>query len=505
MEKWQWLTLAIVVYALIMLYIGVHAESGEKKSKNLEDYFLGGRSMGPILSLGAMTTTVLSSFALLGMPGYFYQFGVGSWILILMNGFFWTLINFPWMFRSRYLGKKFGFVTLGDYMEKRYSSTMRILSSISMILVSIPYCAIQIQGFGNISEGVTGGKLPFVVGAIFLALIMAVYIFAGGYKGVAATDAVQGLLMVFALLFGGVYLCNKLCGSVPGMFQHLMKTNPDWLGLPGGSGKWTMKSVTEWAVFMCGMSVTPQIFQKFFTNRDLPSMKASVFFHPFLTFVIYTGAMLIGLAGLVAFPGLSSLQSDNIAMMVIAKYLPTWMGMFITVGIVAAAMSTADSQYITISSLFVRDIYQMGIKRGKEVDMNKMVKMGRWFSLMLMAAGFAIAYARLDTLVGMLTKTVYPLGMQLYIPMITGMYWKRANSKGAITGMLTGLFVCILTLFIPPFTALGNIMHPLFWGAIINVSLLVAVSMSTEAPNCQVIKECIDDVNAYVYDPAIKD
>ncbi|GEM_PF-2474002 len=500
MENWMWLTLAIIIYAVAMLIIGMRAESGSAKSKNLDDYFLGGRSMGPILSIGAMTSTMLSSFALLGMPGYFYRFGVGSWYLILMNGMIITMFYLPFMFRTRYLGQKHGFITLGDYMEKRYSPAMRFAASAAMICVSVPYVAVQIQGFGNIAEGVTGGKVPFLAGALFLSIIMTVYIFAGGYKGVAATDAVQALLLVVSLILGGVYLCYKLCGGVPQMFQAVYLSSPEWLGLPGGSSNWTVKSFLNWAVFAGGMTVTPQIFQKFYTNKDLRSTKLSIFVHPMLTFVVYTGAMLIGLAGLVAFPGLSAMQSDNIAMMVIADKLPLWMGMIITVGIVAAAMSTADSQYITISSLFVRDIYQMGIKRGKKVDMDFMVKLGRWFCVVLLIAGFAIAYARLDTLVGMLTNSVYPFGMQVYIPMVMGMYWRRATSKGALTGMVSGLLVCILTLFVPPFKGLAAIMHPLFWGAFVNILLVVAVSLISAAPAKEVIRECIEDVNDYVYD-----
>lgn len=505
MQNWVWYAIGIVAYALFMLYIGIRAESGDKKSKNLDDYFLGGRSMGPILSVGALTTTMLSSFALLGMPAYFYRFGVGSWYLILMNGFVTTLIYVPWVFRSRRLGQKFGFITMGDFMEKRYSPGMRFASSLSMIIVSVPYVAIQIQGFGNITEGATGGKVPFVVGALFLSIIMTAYIFAGGYRGVAATDAVQGLLMVFALLIGGVYMANKITGGVKGLFENLAANNKEWLGLPGGGNNWTVKNFTNWAVFGCGIAVTPQIFQKFFTNRNNRALRASLFMHPLLTFFIYTGAMLIGFTGLVAFPGLTKMQSDNVTMMVIAEHLPVAMGMFITVGIVAAAMSTADSQYLTISSLFVRDVYQKGIKRGQEVDMAKTVKMGRWFCVVLLLAGFAIAYARLTTLVDMLTSTVYPLGMQIYIPMIAGMYWKKANSKGALTGMLVGLLVCILTLFVPPFKSLGNIMHPLFWGAITNIILLVTISLTTTPPDPAVIKDCIDDVNKYVYDASRDD
>lgn len=507
MEKWMWMAIAIAIYGVSMMIVGIRAESGDKKSKSLDDYFLGGRSMGPLLSLGAMTTTMLSSFALLGMPGYFYRFGVGSWMLIIMNVFALSVLYFPYIFRIRRLGFKYGFVTMGDFMEMRYDHKCRLFSAVVMIIVSVPYVGMQIQGFGNISEGVSGGKIPFIAGAIFLSVIMTIYIFQGGYRGVAATDAVQGLLMVFALLTGGIYLCKTLCGSVSGMFQTVAKTNLDFLGLPGGSHNWTLKSLTNWFCFACGMCATPQIFQKFLTNKDLKSMRTSVFFHPLLTFCIYTGAMLIGLAGVVAFPGLTALQSDNIAMLVIKDYLPVPMGMFITCGIVAAAMSTADSQYITISSLFVRDIYQMGICRNKdkEPDMEKMVQLSRWFSVILLLCGFAIAYARIDTLVGLLTNSVYPVGTQIYIPLMFGLHSRRVNANGAFAGMVTGTVIAVLTLVAPPFKVLASIMHPLFWGAIPNIIITLAVSYSTKAPDPKVIEAMVDDIDDYVYDPAIQD
>ena len=217
--------------------------------------------MGPILAIGAFMTTMLSSFALLGMPGYFYRYGVGSWFLIISNSMVMFLLYYPFVFRTSYLGHKHGFITLGDFMEARYDKRMRTASSISMIIVSVPYVAIQIQGFGNIFEGITHGKVPFELGALFLSIILTIYIFQGGYRAVALTDAVQGLLMVFALLIGGVYIANNYWGGIPGLFKELAVNNADRLTLPGGSGYWNMSQWANWMVFTSGIAVTPQIFK----------------------------------------------------------------------------------------------------------------------------------------------------------------------------------------------------------------------------------------------------
>jgi len=305
-------------------------------------------------------------------------------------------------------------------------------------------------------------------------------------------------VMVIALISGGLYLCNRFFGGVPGLFRELMTKSPAHLTTPGPSGFWTRQNWINWMAFGIGIATQPQIFQKFFTVKDEKSLRASLYMHPILTFTIYTGAMLMGLIAVLLIPGLTAKQADMATMMLIGKYIPVGLGGVMAVGIVAAAMSTADSQYITLSSLFIRDIYEKWLcpRLNIKPKMERLVLLGRLFSIVLLVIGFGIAYLRLTTLVDMLTLTVYPLGTQIYIPMIFGLYWRKTTNAGAISGLLAGMVTSVLTLFVVK-SPLG--MHPLFWGAAVNIFVLVAVSMFTQKPAESVIERIHDYVDECVY------
>lgn len=494
MEKWKIITIAILAYAVIVAFIGYWAEKGEKKSKNLQDYYLGGRSIGPVLAVFAMTTTMLSSFALLGAPGFFYTHGTGSIGLMFTNFMAYLCTYLPFAFRFHYLGHKYGYITLGDFMADRFGNHMRIIVSVSALIITIPYIAIQIMGFGYVFEGATFGNVSWLTGALFLSGIMVFYIFMGGYKGVALTDAVQGIVMILALIIGGVYICNHLFGGIPETFRQIAAQSPKHLTTPGPKEYWNLNSWLTWAFIGIGVATQPQIIQKYLSVKDTKAIRFSLFVHPILSFIIYSGAMLLGLAAILALPGLSPKDADMSSMMLIGKYVPIGLGLIMIVGIVAAAMSTADSQYITLSSLFVRDLIQKGLYKHKELKAENMVKMGRIFVLILFVIGFAVAYLRLDTLIGMLTKTVYPLGAQMYITMLFGLYWRRANSKGATAGLLAGFIVALTTIFVVPVS-----ISPIFLGMGVNILVTVVVSLLTPAPKQETIKRIHDFTDNIIY------
>lgn len=495
MTTTTWVLIGIGIYCAACLLLGVYAEKG-KKSSTTTEYFLAGRNLGAFISVLAMTTTQLSSFALLGMPGYFYTHGISPWVMLFVNGMGMIGWYYLFAFRFYFMGKKYNYLTVGDYFADRYGPRMHFVGSVAMILITLPNIAIQIMGFGNIIYGVTDGKVSWMVGAVALSIVMVFYIFNGGYKGVALTDAFQGIIMIVALLGGGIFICNSLFGGVPQLFQELSAKYPAHLTTPGPKGYWTPLLFFTWMIIPAGTIIQPQILTKFFTLKDVKTVRANMFVHPLLSFVIYSGALLLGLAAVIKIPGLSPVEADSVSLMLVAKYAGPVVVTLIAIGIVAAAMSTADSQYISLSAIFVHDIGEKMFYKGKTVSQKKLVLMSRMFSIVLMLFAFAIAALKLDSMVSLFATIIAPFSVQCFIPITLGLYWRRLNDEGAAAGLVSGFIVAAIFAF---FVKLPYGINALFPAAIVNLIVTVCVTYLTPAPDEKRITKIIDRVDDMVY------
>lgn len=495
MSTSTWVLIAIGVYCLVCLGLGFYAEKDEK-STTTSDYFLGGRKMGPFVSILAMTTTQLSSFALLGMPGYFYTHGISPWVMLFVNCMGMIGWYYLFAFRFYFMGKKYNYLTVGDFFEDRFGPKMHLVGSIAMILITLPNIAIQIMGFGNIVYGVTNGRISWTVGAIGLCIVMVLYIFSGGYKGVALTDAFQGIVMIVALLGGGLYIASTLFGGVPELFKQLNEMNPEWLTTPGPQGYWTPLLYFTWMLIPCGTVIQPQILTKFFTLKDVKTARANMFVPPILCFVIYLGALLIGLAAVLKIPGLSATEADSVSLMLVANYCGPVVASIIAIGIAAAAMSTADSQYITVSAIFVHDIGERELFKGKEIPQKKLVFWSRMSCLALMLFAFFIAALKLDSMVSLFATIIAPFSVPCLATILMGLYSRRVNDEGATAGLVAGFIVAVIFVF---FVKLPYGINALFPATLADILATVIVTKLFPAPAQKTITKMIDQVNDMVY------
>ena len=130
-----WVLIAIGAYCLVCLFLGFYAEKGQKATTTTQ-YFLAGRNMGPFISILAMTTTQLSSFALLGMPGYFYTHGISPWVMLFVNCMGMIGWYYLFAFRFYFMGKKYNYLTVGDFFADRFGPKMHLVGSIAMIIIT---------------------------------------------------------------------------------------------------------------------------------------------------------------------------------------------------------------------------------------------------------------------------------------------------------------------------------------------------------------------------------
>ncbi len=475
MENVSIYLISIGLYCVAMLALGV---IGNRKSvgNSIEDFFLGSRSIGSVASFFAIAATLFSAFALQGAPNNFFNTGMGAMIFMIVT-LFEAFLFFIIASRLNVLGRERGYITLGDLIEDRYQSLfLRRLISVVQIFITIPYIAIQLTAFGNLMLSFSGGQIPFWLGSIILGLVMAVYIVIGGYRSVAWTNVLQGILMLLVLLLGASLLLGKVEGGITGLFIRTIENDPGMLTVPGTAGVWTQSAWFSWLIFMFAMCAQPHIVQKFFSAKSVEAMRPGFVALPIYGILVYGAAAVFGLVGKDLMPETLSGAGDQFSMLLVIEYLPLWVSALMACGIIAAAMSTSDSQYITLASLITRDFMKQVDDRSDEKDI-KAFKIGRFSVIILFIIGYIIAVLQLSDIVGLITKGIFPFGSQLFIPMVGAIFWKRSNKYGAITSLIAGLSVVSLFMLTPLNPPLS--LNPVIWGVLINLILFVSVSLLT--------------------------
>ncbi|MCZ6636199.1 MAG: sodium:solute symporter family protein [bacterium] len=348
---------------------------------------MAGREQGWVVSVLTIMATFFSSFALLGAPGMVYRDGVVFSLFSLNVPVAGAAIYFIGS-RIRQIGREKGYVTPADMIAEYYGSpvALRLLVALIGILYAVPYVVIQIQAGGILSRQMFG-EGAFETGAVLLAIITMVYIMVGGMRSVAWTDVVQGLLLVGGMLLGGFAIVAVLGGPIS-FFQAVAKLPPKSLSVPGTTGYWTPEILFTASVFASiGSMIQPAQWMRFYAARSNQVLRRSaLIFAAVLTACFFFGVMLVGLGGQVLYPlvddggayrtdnlgrvlphpevGNAANAFDQILVVVLKNHLPELLGpvgailtSLVLVAIMAAAMSTADSNLHAMSALLTRDVY----------------------------------------------------------------------------------------------------------------------------------------------------
>ena len=512
----------LIVLTLYLIMLLVFGLVGYRRSQDTEDdYYLAGRGQGWIVSSLTIMATFFSSFALLGAPGMVYRDGAvfalfslnvpvaGAGIYIIGS-------------RIRKLGKMRGYVTPTDMIADHYDSpvALRLLVVLIGVLYAVPYVVIQIQAGGILSRQMFGSEQAFETGAIILAVITMVYIMGGGMRSVAWTDVVQGILLVGGMLLGGICVVAVLGGPVE-FFRRVAELPPKSLTVPGTVGHWSPEMLFTASIFASlGSLIQPAQWMRFYAAKSGDVLrKSALIFAAVLTSCFFFGVMLVGLGGQVLYPivdaagayrtnaagqilphpdvGTAANQFDQILVVVLNNHLPELLGplgaflaALILVAIMAAAMSTADSNLHAMSALLTHDIYDHFIR--PEASQRERTWVGR-----ILIAITAIV-ALILVLIANRSES-NPLGMivilglmaiafstQLLPVAIDILFLRRGSRQGAIAGVIAGLAVVfLLSPFFPmladgflggTIAAMKKTIDVGAWGLLLNVGIFAIVS-----------------------------
>lgn len=495
-----WILVAFIAYMAMMLLIGA---SYMKTGKSTEDYFLGGRKLGGwVVALSAQASD-MSGWLLMGLPGSVYALGTGQmWIAVGL--FLGTVAN--WLIISgrlrRYTIVANNSLTLPAYFENRFHDKKRILLGISSVVIVIFFLVYTASAFAS------GGKLfstvfgcSYQVSLTIGAVIILAYTFMGGFMAVCTTDFIQGMLMLVALVTVPVVAFALMGGNVGPALEQTGVTAANFLNvMKNGENNFSAVEIVSqlaWGLGYCGM---PHILVRFMAVKNQKELNKSKGIAIIWVALSLAFAVVIGVLGRAyLYPTILGADGGSTEIVFIEMIkqvftvdirLPVVAGLFLC-GILAAIMSTADSQLLVTASSMSEDIYKGIIK--KDASEEKVMKISRYTVLGVAVLAYLIAWDPNSSIMGLVSNAWAGLGAAFGPTVLMSLFWKRCNLPGAVAGIVSGGLTVIIWDYIPLIDGqtLGTVtgLYSLAIGFLISIVLIVVVSLCTKAPDASIVAE----------------
>ena len=463
--------IVFLVYLVFMVGIGVYfflksKDGGEK------GYFLGGREMGPWVSALSAGASDMSAWVLMGLPASIYAAGLGqTWIAIgLAIGY-----TVSWLVEAPRL-RKYSIaandsITIPQYLTNRFlsgSKALQVICAIIFLVAYTIYSASSIKACGTLFNTVIG--IDATVAMYIAAGIIIAYTFLGGFSAVCWTDFFQGLLMLGALLIAPIFALAiiKADGGAVTMGQlpeNYWKLFTNWKDVLSGLG---------WGLGYFGM---PHIIIRFMSLRSDKDLKKSAKIGITWTLLILTFSVASGIIGHLLLGEID--DSSVVFITMVRKIFPALISGLLLSAILAAAMSTADSQLLASASAFASDVYKPVIRKDKATD-KEMLWAGRFVVLAIsIIAVFIASNPNSGTIMGLVENAWGVFGAAFGPAIMLSLFWRRFNFQGAVAGILTGATVDILWLaFLKDFG-----LYEIIPGFLASLVVAIVVSLATKAPS----------------------
>ncbi|MBQ7647317.1 MAG: sodium/proline symporter [Clostridia bacterium] len=468
-----------IIYLLFMLGIGVYffikSKSGGEKT-----YFLGNRKMGPWVTALSAGASDMSAWVLMGLPTSIYAAGLGqTWIAIgLALGY-----TLSWIFEASRL-RRFSIVandsiTIPQFLTNRFkekSKALQIICAIVFIIAYTVYAASSIVACGTLFNTVLG--VDPTIAKCVAAVVIIGYTFLGGFSAVCWTDFFQGMLILGAMMlvpiFAAAQIDTSTLNSVGGGYWSMFA---DWKEIVSG---------LAWGLGYFGM---PHIIIRFLSLKSQKDVKKSATIGISWTVLILAFAVAIGIIGRATFGLDDNISSNSLVFIeMVRKIFPTVITGILLSAILAASMSTADSQLLAASSAFASDVYNPVIRKNKASD-KEMLWAGRYVVLAVAVAALTIALLpNTGTIMSLVSNAWGVFGAAFGPTIILSLFWKRFNFAGAVAGIVSGAVIDIGWLILGGEGLLGSLgsLYELFPGFVCSLIIAVVVTLATKAPSKEV-------------------
>ena len=505
--------IAMILYMTSVIVIGlVYAK---RANKNSEEYFLGGRSLGPWVTAMSAEASDMSGWLLMGLPGVAYWCGLAD--------AFWTAfglalgIYINWLVVSkrlrRYSVRANNAITLPEFFSNRFreeKKTIMLISALFILIFFTVYAASCFVTCGKLFSTLFDApyKTMMVLGAIFVLL----YTILGGFLAESASDFMQAIVMIVALTVvvvvgttqvGGLGAVIENADKIPGFLeffglatpvldangQQVVEAGQPLFGAVADYGFLTVCSMLAWGLGYFGM---PQVLLRFMAIRKEEELKQSRRIAMVWVVISLGVAVFIGIVGRQVFPTahLTKATAENIFITLSTSFLPPLLAGFVMAGILAATISSSDSYLLIAASALAKNIYQ-GICKKDATD-KQIMKVSRITLLVLAGIGMVIAMDENSIIFQIVSFAWAGFGATFGPLMLFSLFWKRINKPGAIAGMLSGAGMVFFWKLV--LSKLGGVfaIYELLPAFVFSSICIVVVSLLTKAPS----KEIEEDFEA---------
>ena len=432
--------IAVVFFLYVALMLGI-GYATSRVTHSPADFFLANRSLKAWVTAISSTASSESAWAVLGTVGLAYKEGLSAaWFLPgCLLGY---LIN--WLFiaeRLRKHSREEGVLTVPDYLESHFNDRTHILRMISVAIIfmsMIAYVAAQFTAIGKTFDAIFG--VPHLISIPVGGAIIILYTMMGGFRAVAWTDFVQGLIMVFGLVVLSLVALGEL-GGFSGMAREVGEKAPDaltWMG--GKSTAVFFGSMAGLLGIGLGYPGQPHVITRYMAAKDKKTIERGIWIAFGWGFLIYSSAILLGLCGNALFPGLA--DPEHLFPRAAEELLPSVITAVVLTGVLAAIMSTVSAQILVAASAVAHDIYSK-IMRGT-LTHEQILKVSRATVLFLGLGAMAIALTETRVIFWFVLFAWSGLGASFGPVILFTLYSKIITRSGAIAGMLTGFFITII-------------------------------------------------------------
>lgn len=428
------------LYLLFMVAVGLWFY---KKETNIKEYLLGGRGVGSWVTAMSAQASDMSGWLLMGLPGAVYCAGLGEgWVAIgLMIGTFanWLLIA-P---RLRIYTEKARALTISAYLGRRFrdpTGIIRILAAVITLFFFTIYAASGLVAAGKLFESMF--SVDFKIAVLVGAAVILVYVFMGGYLAVCWTDLFQGLLMFFALI---AVPLTAYWNLEPGAVSAACEAKGVSFRLfPQEMNAAAVAAVISSAVWGLGYFGQPHILTRFMSIRSFRALPRATVIAMIWVVISLSASIVIGVLAIPMWSGaaeLSKADSEKVFIYMIGRLFNPWLGGILLAAILAAIMSTIDSQLLVSSSTLTEDFYRQIIRR--RASAKELVRISRGFVLLITVIATVFALADIKTIFSLVKFAWGGFGAAFGPVILMSLYSRRMTWQAALCGMIAGMGVML--------------------------------------------------------------
>ncbi|UPT78298.1 sodium/proline symporter PutP [Sulfurovum sp. XGS-02] len=431
--------ISFIGYMLVMLAIGFYFYF---KTNDLSDYVLGGRGLNPSVTALSAGASDMSGWLLLGLPGMMYSDGiVGSWIAVgLIAGAYlnWHYVAKPLRVYTHHLNDS---ITIPDYLANRFEDNGHILRVVTAVVILIFYTLYT-------SSGLVGGaklfeatfNITYSDALLIGSFVIVSYTFLGGYNAVSWTDFIQGILMMLALVITPIVVVSEL-GGITSAVTAIASLEPSHLNMVSGVSLISVISLLAWGLGYFGQ---PHILVRFMSIRDEnETHKAKTIGMSWMILSII-GSLSVGFFGFayVAANSIDLADSEKIFILLSQLVFNPWIAGFLLAAILAAIMSTIDSQLLVSSSVLTRDVYHAILH--KEASDKELVWIGRATVILIAVIAWYLSTDENSSVLKLVSYAWAGFGAAFGPLIILSLYSRNITKFGAIAGMVVGALTVII-------------------------------------------------------------